>query len=128
MYRPVDDPGLERELRRLLARARPPAGFRARVMRRIRDEGEDRAPRKFGLWWLQLALLRRGALALAVCACCVLLLAVLAIPDPSDHRASEDRAATVAERELAEVLQLAGSQWVRAQNVAFGPDEEISDD
>ncbi len=62
----------------------------------------------------------RLAWALAGCACAGVLLVVLVAPDETQDLKAEAIAMQEAERELAEVLHLAGSKWVRAQEAAFG--------
>ena len=120
-----DSRHLEEELRRVLARSQAPSGLGLRVMARIRDEVRRPAEDPLqvassGKTWF------RGGWALAACACVALLVAFFA--STKEEEGLQAHAADMAEveRELVEVLQLAGSQWNRAQELAFpvGQDEE----
>lgn len=120
-----DSRHLEEELRRVMARSRAPSGLGLRVMARIRDEvrrpAADAPPaRSAGKIWF------RGGWALAACACVALLVTVFAWPRDEEGLQAHAPELAEVERELVEVLQLAGSQWNRAQELAFpiGQDEE----
>lgn len=119
-----DSRHLEQELRRVMARSQAPSGLGLRVMARIRDEARQPAADSLrtassGRIWF------RGGWALAACACVALLVTIFAWPKEEGLQAHATDMAEV-ERELVEVLQLAGSQWNRAQELAFpiGQDKE----
>ena len=120
-----DSRHLEEELRRGMARAQAPSGLGLRVMARIRDESRRPAaeplpaPSSGKIWF-------RSGWALAACACVALLVTVFAWPREEEGFQAHAAEMAEVERELVEVLQLAGSQWNRAQELAFpiGQDEE----
>lgn len=119
-----DSRHLEEELRRVMERSQAPSGLGLRVMARIRDEARRPAEDSLeaassGKIWF------RGGWALAACACVALLVTIFAWPKEEGLQAHAADMAE-AERELVEVLQLAGSQWNRAQELAFpiGQDKE----
>ena len=120
-----DSRHLEEELRRVMARSQTPSGLGLRVMARIRDEArrpaEDLLPAaSSGKIWF------RGGWALAACACVALLVTIFAWPREEEGLQAQAADMAEVERELVEVLQLAGSQWNRAQELAFpiGQDKE----
>ncbi len=120
-----DSRHLEEELRRVMARSQTPSGLGLRVMARIRDEAsrpaEDLLPAaSSGKIWF------RGGWALAACACVALLVTIFAWPREEEGLQAQASDMAEVERELVEVLQLAGSQWNRAQELAFpiGQDKE----
>ena len=125
---PRDDSShLEAEIRRVMARPPAPPRLGLQVMARIRAEarrqaeGPQHVPASGRLWF-------RMAWALGACACIALLVATFAPPrDEEDLQAQAVEMAQV-ERELAEVLQLAGSQWNRAQASAFPQGQNNEDD
>lgn len=121
MRRPDDSGPLEAELRLTLRRRPAPFGLSAQVMERVRAEPERPAAalRKLCARWLQF---RMAWPALAAGA--ALVLVAVAVPLWQRHRAARGAAPPVAERELAEVLQLAGQSWNRAQAAAFAPKQE----
>lgn len=120
-----DSRHLEEELRRVMARAQAPSGLGLRVMARIRDEARRLAadplpaPSPGKIWF-------RSGWALAACACVALLVTVFAWPREEEGFQAHAAEMAEVERELVEVLQLAGSQWNRAQELAFpiGQDNE----
>ena len=120
-----DSRHLEEELRRVMARSQTPSGLGLRVMARIRDEAsrpaEDllEAASSGKIWF-------RGGWALAACACVALLVTIFAWPREEEGLQAQASDMAEVERELVEVLQLAGSQWNRAQELAFpiGQDKE----
>lgn len=120
-----DSRHLEEELRRVMARSQAPSGLGLRVMARIRDEArrpaEDllEAASSGKIWF-------RGGWALAACACVALLVTIFAWPREEEGLQAQAADMAEVERELVEVLQLAGSQWNRAQELAFpiGQDKE----
>ena len=120
-----DSRHLEQELRRVMARSQAPSGLGLRVMARIRDEARRSAEDSLqaassGKIWF------RGGWALAACACVALLVTIFAWPKEEEGLQAQAADMAEAERELVEVLQLAGSQWNRAQELAFpiGQDKE----
>ena len=120
-----DSRHLEQELRRVMARSQAPSGLSLRVMARIRDEarrpaGDSLQAASSGKAWF------RGGWALAACACVALLVAIFAWPSEDEGLQAQAADMAKVERELVEVLQLAGSQWNRAQELAFpiGQDNE----
>lgn len=119
-----DSRHLEEELRRVMARSQAPSGLGLRVMARIRDEARRPAEdlldaASSGKIWF------RGW-ALAACACVALLVTIFAWPREEEGLQAQASDMAEVERELVEVLQLAGSQWNRAQELAFpiGQDKE----
>ncbi len=113
-----DSRHLEQELRRVMARSQAPSGLGLRVMARIRDEARRSAEDSLqaassGKIWF------RGGWALAACACVALLVTIFAWPKEEEGLQAQAADMAEAERELVEVLQLAGSQWNRAQELAF---------
>ena len=115
---------LEAALRQSLARRRAPASLKARVMAGVRAEAAHggHSPAGSRLTWL---LRLRASWALGACAAtaaAALLWAVLPL------RVSRQEPVAVAVDspgvELAEVLQLAGSKWTRAQEAALSPIQE----
>lgn len=120
-----DSRHLEQELRRVMARSQAPPGLGLRVMARIRDEArrpaEDslQAASSGKIWF-------RGGWALAACACVALLVTIFAWPREEEGLQAQAADMAEVERELVEVLQLAGSEWNRAQELAFpiGQDKE----
>ena len=120
-----DSRHLEEELRRVMARPQAPAGLGLRVMARIRDEVRRpaadplRAPSSGKIWF-------RSGWALGACACVALLVSIFGWPREEEGLQAHAAEMAEVERELVEVLQLAGSQWNRAQELAFptGQDEE----
>lgn len=120
-----DSRHFEEELRRVMARSQAPSGLGLRVMARIRDEASRPAEdllsaASSGKIWF------RGGWALAACACVALLVTIFAWPREEEGLQAQAADMAEVERELVEVLQLAGSQWNRAQELAFpiGQDEE----
>ena len=126
MHRHDKSSQLEAQLRRSLTRRAAPVGFSDGVMQRIRGDGVRDVPtrRFFGLPNLRISRPR----ALAACACTAAVLVGLAVPSWHTRRQAESVAMQAAGRELAEVLQLAGLSWVRAQEAAFSPLQEQDDD
>ena len=129
MHRHDKTSQLEGQLRRSLTRLAAPAGFSGGVMQRIRAEaGHDpqRAPsaRFLGLPGLRISFPR----ALAACACAAAVLVALVVPGWHTRRQEASVAMQTAERELAEVLQLTGLGWVRAQEAAFSPLQDKDND
>ena len=125
---PRDDSShFEAELRRVMARPPAPPGLGLRVMANIRAEARRREERParvsaFGRLWF------RGAIALAGCACVALLVTIFALPREADELRPQAVEMVQVERELVEVLQLAGSQWNRAQASAFPIGQDNQDD
>lgn len=126
---PRDDSShLEAELRRVMARPPAPPRLGLQVMARIRSEarrqpeGPQHVPVSGRLWF-------RMAWALGAGACIAMLVATFAFPR-EEQEEFQARAAEMAqvERELVEVLQLAGSQWNRAQASAFPQGQNNEDD
>ncbi|MDE0104462.1 MAG: hypothetical protein OXN89_18975 [Bryobacterales bacterium] len=128
MSRQHADSGLERNLRRLLRRTPPPVGFRARLMRRIAATAEVRSRKGIRMPPFRLPMPTRRVWAFAGLAFACTLLAVLAGLGTGPTGNPTETAEARAERELAEVLQLAGSQWLRAQQAAFDPPQEYAND
>ena len=129
MHRHAKNSRLEGQLRRSLTRRAAPAGFSGGVMQRIRAEARsgarDKPPRRFlGLPNLRISRPR----ALAACACTAAVLVALAVPGWHTRRQAESVAMQAAERELTEVLHLAGLGWVRAQEAAFSPLQDKDND
>ena len=129
MHRHDENSQLEAQLCRSLTRRAAPVGFSAGVMERIRAEagrdGRETPPRRFfGLPNLRISRPR----ALAACACTAAVLIGIVVPGWHTRRQAESLAMQAAERELAEVLQLAGIGWVRAQEAAFSPLQEQDND
>ncbi len=122
-----DSHPLELELGRSLTRRSAPPGLTDRVMARIRSEpvASGAAPR-----------LRRASNGLpfrwswALTTSCGVAGLVLALSTWIWHenREAERIAFQSAERELAEVLQLTGSNWNRAQEAAFAPRQGSNND
>ena len=113
-----DSRHLEQELRHVMTRSQAPSGLGLRVMAQIRDEArrpaEDPLQRPAsGQAWF------RGWWALAACACAALLVTIFAWPGKKDGLQGHAAEMADVERELVEVLQMAGSQWNRAQELAF---------
>lgn len=122
-----DSRHLEQELRRVMARSQAPSGLGLRVMARIRDEARRSAEDSLqaassGKIWF------RGGWALAACACVALLVTIFAWPKEEEGLQAQAADMAEAERELVEVLQLAGSQWNRAQELAFPPGQDKDHD
>ncbi len=128
MSRQHADSGLERDLRRLLRRTPPPAGFRSRLMRRIAAAAEAGSRKGARTPPFRLPTASRRVWAFAGLAFACALLAVLAGTGTGPTGNSRETVEARAERELAEVLQLAGSQWLRAQQAAFDPPQEHAHD
>ena len=125
---PRDDSShLEAELRRVMARPPAPPRLGLQVMARIRAEarrqaeGPQRVPASGRLWF-------RMAWGLGACACIALLVATFALPREEEDLQAQAVEMAQVERELAEVLQLAGSQWNRAQASAFPQGQNNEDD
>ena len=115
-----DSTRLESDLRRVLARPPVPDGLGARVMSEIRREGlrGATAPRRGrSLPWRT----PRARWALAGCAFAASALLSVAIPMWRENRGAERIAMEGHERQLAEVLWLAGSKWNEASRAAFPP-------
>lgn len=125
MRRPDDSGLLEAELRLTLRRRPAPFGLSARVMERVRAEPERPAAalRKLCARWLQFRISWP-----AVAAGSALVLVAVAAPLWQRHRKTRGAAPPVAERELAEALQLAGQSWNRARAAAFAPRQETQFD
>ena len=124
MRRQDDNAYLEAALRRSLPRRAAPSSLRARVLSEIRNERDlesERTLRGRFPWRMHWAI---GTCATAA----VVALVWLTLPlrqDPSDVDAV---AMESADRQLAEVLQLAGSKWNRAQEIALSPIQENGND
>lgn len=122
-----DSRHLEEDLRRVMARSQAPPGLGLRVMARIRDEARRPAanplPAPFsGKIWF------RSGWALAACACVALLVTIFAWPREEEDLQAQATEMAQVERELVEVLQLAGSQWNRAQELAFPIEQDKEHD
>ena len=120
---------LEGQLQRSLTRRAAPSDFSDRVMQRVRSEegrgSHAAAPaRFFGRTGIRISVPR----ALAACACAAAVLIALAFPGWQSRRQEDLVARQSAERDLAEVLQLAGHGWVRAQAAAFSPLQDKEND
>lgn len=118
---------LELELGRGLTRRAAPVGLHDRIMERIRSEpvlsGTVRRPNR-----VPNRLPFRSSWALATaCGVTGIVLALSAWVWQENHEA-ERLAFRGAERELAEVLQLAGSKWNQAQEAAFAPRQGSTND
>lgn len=129
MHRHDENSQLEAQLRRSLTRRAAPVGFSDGIMQRVRAEAgrdaREAPPRRFlGLPIVRISRPR----ALAACACTAAVLVGLAVPGWHTRRQAESIARQAAERELTEVLQLAGLGWVRAQEAAFSPLQEQDND
>lgn len=106
-------------LRRLLAQQRAPEGFTDSVMALVQAEGLSCAPPEPQAAGARGRTARiRWAHAWGVCAVALLLAAVRYTPSADEGRLAQ-LAPPDAERELAEVLQLAASKWLEAQDAAF---------
>ena len=122
-----DNSHLEAELRRVMARPPVPPRLGLRVMARIRAEarrqaeGPPHVPASGRLWF-------RMAWALGACACIALLVISFALPREGEEFQAQAVEMAQVERELVEVLQLAGSQWNRAQASAFPLGQDNEDD
>lgn len=129
MHRHDVNSQLEAQLRRSLTRRAAPSGFSDGIMRGIRAEASrdpqvERPAPNLGLPGFRMSFPR----VLAACACAATVVVALAFPGWQTRRQAESVAMQTAERELAEVLQLAGIGWVRAQEAAFSPLQEKDDD
>ena len=129
MHRHDKSSQLEPQLRRSLTRRAAPSGFTDGVMQRIRAEASRdpqavRPARSLGLTGFRMSFPR----AVAACACAAAVVLALAFPGWQSRRQAESVAMQAAERELAEVLQLAGVGWVRAQEAAFSPLQDKDND
>ncbi len=111
---------VESVLRRSLVRRPAPVGFTDRVMAAIREERRPR-PLKRNLAWFFPKISFRMGFALTGCVCAAMVLFTLGLPTGREDRNAEQAALHGAERELAEVLQLAGNKWNQAQEAAFSP-------
>ena len=129
MHRHDKSSQLEPQLRRSLTRSAAPAGFSGGVMRRIRADAGRAAREAPSRRFLRLPNLRIShPRVLAACACTAAVLVGLTVPGWHTRRQAESVAMQAAERELAEVLQLAGVGWVRAQEAAFSPLQDKDND
>ena len=122
-----DSHRLELELGRGLTRRAAPAGLHDRVMERIRSEpvSSGTVPRpNRALDGLPF----RSSWALATACGVTAIVLALSAWIWQENREAERLAFQSAERELAEVLQLAGSKWNQAQEAAFAPRQESTND
>ena len=115
-----DSDRLASELRRVLVRPQLPDGLTARVMSEIRREGSPR-PAVSKRRWTFSGRFAWAGWALAGCAAGAFVLFAVATPEWREGRRAEQPAMVGHERQLAEVLHLAGSKWNQAQRAAFPP-------
>lgn len=120
MRRQHDSSLVESALRRNLVRPLAPVGFTEHVMAGIRDEGLHEPFKPKRAWRFSKPSFRM-ACALTCCACAAMLLFTLGLPTGREDRKAEQVALHGTERELAEVLQLAGNKWNQAREAAFSP-------
>ena len=128
MRRLDDDSYLDAALRQSLARRTAPSSLKANVLSRIRGESEREAQREARdrfpwqhPWRMHWAL---GTCAAAA----VVALVWSALPLQEEPSNMEAVAMESADLQLAEVLQLAGSKWNRAQEIALSPIQENGND
>ena len=121
---PRDDSSqVEAGLRRVMERSPAPPDLGGRVMAAVRAEArrQQEAPERSAL---PLKLWPPRPWALAACACAALLALALGLPRARVEVQPQAVELAAAERELAEVLLLAGSEWNRAQAAAFPLEQE----
>ena len=127
---PLEDSAhLEIKLRHTLQPQAVPHGMRDRVMARMHAEtAQSVAGRSPSRSFLGGLLRRRMPRMLALGTCAAAILIVLVLPRWQERRQAELMAMRSAERDLAEVLQLAGSKWNLAQQAAFSPEQDSRND
>ena len=111
---------VERALRRTLVRQPPPAGMTQRIMAGIRKDGIRAPARGASYRWLRRPSVRM-AWAIAGCACAAALLFTVGVPVRDGNRNAEQIVLHGVERDLVEVLHLAGNKWNQAREAAFSP-------
>ena len=117
----------EARLRRALVREAVPDGFSARVMAAVRSEGRLAPAAKKPRWSLPRPS-QRLVWAMGGCTCALALFFVASERAVQDSLDPAQVATHGSERDLAEVLQLAGSKWIKAQEAAFPPGLDSDDD
>lgn len=122
-----DSRQIEAQLRRTLVRERVPDGFSSRVMAAIRHEGQ-RTPAKRKLRWAFLTHSPRMMWAMGGCTCALALFFVVSERAVQDTLDPAQIAMDGPERDLAEVLRLAGSKWIQAHEAAFPPGLDSEND
>ncbi len=117
MNQQEDNHKFERELSRILTRYESPDSLSERVMAKVRREpipvhltgGAPELPP--GHWY---TFASWGLIAVTAC-----LLVIFSLPHNTQNSFQAQSEGVVAERQLAEVLQLTGQNWNRARNTAF---------
>ena len=111
---------VELALRRTLVRQPPPADMTERIMAGIREDSV-RVPAGGARYrWLPRPSMRL-AWAVAGCACAAAWLFTVDLPVRDVNRNAERIVLQGVERDLAEVLHLAGNKWNQAREAAFSP-------
>lgn len=128
MRRLDDDNYLDAALRQSLARHSAPSSLKPKVLSQIRREmgrESQRADRGLVQWRLPF----RMRWAIGTCAATAAVALIWAnLPLREEPQAPPAVAMESAELQLAEVLQLAGSKWNRAQEIALSPIQEDGND
>ena len=118
---------VEAQLRRTLVREPAPPGLSSRVMAVVRHEGRQRPEARSPWLWPQRPS-QRLVWAMGACTCALALFLAVSERSVPDRLNPAQIATAGAERDLAEVLQLAGSKWNQAREAAFPPGLDSDDD
>ena len=111
---------VEVALRRTLVRQPPPADMTERIMAGIREDSIRARSGDARYRWIPRPSFRM-AWAIAGCACAAAWLFTADLPFRAVNRNAEQIVLQGVERDLVEVLHLAGNKWNQATEAAFSP-------